>query len=71
MNKIWYKVTFLALLVFFYLIPVVGFAQDPGDPGDPGFDPDAPIDGGIGWLIAAGVGYGVKRFRNVKKVNND
>ena len=30
-------------------------------------DPDAPIDGGLGLLIAAGVGYGYKKFRNHNK----
>jgi hypothetical protein len=36
-----------------------------GTPGsyvpDNGGDPDAPIDGGIGFLIAAGIGYGLKK----------
>jgi len=29
--------------------------------------PSAPIDGGLGLLLAAGVGYGVKRFASAKK----
>jgi hypothetical protein len=28
---------------------------------DNGGDPDVPIDGGIGFLIAAGIGYGIKK----------
>lgn len=36
-----------------------------GTPGsyvpDNGGDPDAPIDGGVGLLIAAGIGYGLKK----------
>jgi hypothetical protein len=36
-----------------------------GNPGsyvpDNGGDPDAPIDGGVGLLIAAGIGYGLKK----------
>jgi hypothetical protein len=40
------------------------FAQDPGP--DPGGDPDAPIDGGIALLAAAGVAYGVKTLRKNK-----
>ena len=36
------------------------------DPGPP--DPnDAPIDGGVSLLIAAGAAYGVKKFRARKK----
>jgi hypothetical protein len=38
-----------------------------GTPGsyvpDNGGDPDAPIDGGIGFLVAAGIGYGLKKSR--------
>ncbi len=30
-------------------------------------DPDAPIDGGLGILVAAGVGYGIKKARDKKK----
>lgn len=33
---------------------------------DPGEDPDAPIDGGIGLLIAAGAAYGYKRYKKSK-----
>ena len=32
-----------------------------------GTDPDAPIDGGLSLLIAAGVGYGVKKVRDSRK----
>ena len=35
--------------------------------GAPGGDPDAPIDGGLSLLLAAGVGYGVKKYRDIKK----
>jgi len=34
---------------------------------DPGCGPDCPIDGGLSLLIAAGVGYGVKKYRDKKK----
>lgn len=37
-------------------------------PGDTGVtDPDAPIDGGVGLLVAAGIGYGYKKFRENNK----
>ena len=32
-----------------------------------GGDPDAPIDCGLSLLLAAGVGYGVKKYRDIKK----
>jgi hypothetical protein len=37
-------------------------------PGDPGNDPDAiPLDPGSWVLVAAGVGYGVKKWRDAKQ----
>ncbi len=30
-------------------------------------DPDAPIDGGVSLLVAAGVAYGAKQWRNARK----
>ncbi len=38
-----------------------------GDPGDPGEDPDLPIDTNILVLVAAVVGYGVKKWWDVKQ----
>jgi hypothetical protein len=42
-----------------------------GTPGsyvpDNGGDPDAPIDGGIGFLIAVGIGYGLKQKHKKSK----
>lgn len=34
---------------------------------DPGCGADCPIDGGLSFLLAAGVGYGVKRYREGRK----
>jgi hypothetical protein len=45
------------------------FAKAIGNPDDPGGDPDAPIDGGIGVLLAAGVVYGLRKIRNERKSN--
>ena len=39
----------------------------PNTPSDPGGTPSAPIDGGISILIAAGVGYGVKKVKERRK----
>ena len=54
---------FPALLVaILFFIPVTLFAQG---------DVDAPIDGGLSILIAAGVGYGVKKaLQNKKRQEN-
>ncbi len=48
----------------FLVCSISAMAQDPGP--DPGGDPDAPIDGGIAILAAAGVAYGVKTLRKKK-----
>ena len=39
----------------------------PDDPGDPGGDPDLPIDTNILVLVAAGVGYGLKKTYDFKQ----
>jgi hypothetical protein len=49
------------------LLPAISHAQI-----DPPPDPiDTPIDGGLSILLAAGVGYGVKKAYNKRKKNND
>jgi hypothetical protein len=53
------------LVVLFSILPNIANAQL----GDPGDDPDAPIDGGVSVLVAAGIGYGVKKMRDNKKKN--
>jgi hypothetical protein len=50
------------LFAAFSAFPVICNAQ-----GDPGDDPDAPIDGGVSILIAAGVGYGIKKANDQRK----
>jgi hypothetical protein len=54
----------LLAVVLICLLPSVVFAQDPGG------GPDAPIDGGLGLLLAAGVGYGVKKYRSRKQAGD-
>jgi hypothetical protein len=41
--------------------------------GDPGGDPDenAPFDGGISLLVAAGIGYAVKKGYDKRKRNKE
>ena len=53
---------FSALMtIAFFMIPALAVAQDPGG------GPDAPIDGGLSLLVAAGAAYGVKKYRDGKK----
>lgn len=61
-----YRILFVFGLV---LINNVLFAQQlPTDPpcGGP-FDPCVPIDGGVGFLISAGIIYGSKKMLDIKK----
>ena len=58
-------------IFFVFLLATKVFAQ-PGDPGG-GEDPDNPVPfHGIGWLLAAGGAYGVKKMLDKKsrKVDN-
>jgi len=48
-------------------LPLISRAQTP-PPNDP---VDAPIDGGLSLLLAAGVGYGVKKAYAKRKKTND
>jgi hypothetical protein len=52
----------LLLFFFFCLASVAVFAQPPidGDPGGGGVGA-IPVDGGLAFLLAAGVGYGAKK----------
>ncbi len=45
------------------LLPLLGLSQ----PGGPGGDPDIPIDAGIGFLIAAGAAFGIKKVYDFNK----
>ena len=61
----------LGVIIFsIFFIATNSFGQGPSDPGfpsDPGGDPDAPIDGGVGLLLVAGVLYGIKKVREERK----
>ena len=56
----------LAIIITCLVLPMISFAQLP-DPCDQG----CPIDGGLSLLIGAGVGYGVKKYREVKKAGRE
>lgn len=57
----------LAQLVFVILVLCVGapdlLAQTPPPPTLPGMPEQAPIDGGLGFLAAAGGAYALKKLR--------
>lgn len=54
-------------MLAFNLYPQFCSAQIGDPPEDPVGDPDAPIDGGVSLLIAAGVGYGLKKANDQRK----
>jgi hypothetical protein len=56
--------SFSVLILFLTCLPSLVHAQ--GDPGCDPLDPLCPIDGGLGFLLAAGVGYGIKKVHNKK-----
>ncbi|CAN5560187.1 hypothetical protein BH11BAC3_BH11BAC3_34820 [soil metagenome] len=51
-----------SLFLTISLLPSAAWAQT--NPADPMDDPDLPIDGGVSLLIAAGVGYGIKKYKD-------
>jgi len=69
MNKRLYIPVIIANLFLMVLLslPLTGHAQL----GDDFVDPDAPIpiDGGISILLAAGIGYGIKKANEHRKKN--
>ena len=64
-HKKGYRVLNYLLIAALNLFPVIAMAQDPGDPGG---DPDAPIDGGLLFLVVIGILYGIKRYYIWKKM---
>lgn len=53
----------LLMVLFFCFLSAASFAQTPL-PDDPGL---IPVDGGLAFLLAAGVGYGAKKAYDFKK----
>lgn len=50
------------MLIAFCCLPFLVHAQT-----DPGDCPTCPIDGGLSFLVIAGVGYGIKKIRDSRK----
>lgn len=59
------KIQTIFLVLLLSVFCQTAFAQGPG------FDDDTidqvPVDGGLSLLVAAGVGYGVKKLKDAKK----
>lgn len=77
-TKVYLFIGRLTLLLFTLSVNFVAFCQPPGGPppggqvpggtGPPCWDPECvPIDGGVGFLIAAGAVLGAKKIRDYKK----
>ena len=59
-----HRITMLIMACLMIAITTVG--QGPGGDDDLGNEPDAPVDGGISLLLAAGAVYGVRKIRRQK-----
>jgi len=65
------KHIYFLLIVLASVGPLIANAQG-GSPTDPPTDPvDTPIDGGLSILLAAGIGYGVKKSYDKRKKAKD
>ena len=58
------KILFAVCAIFF---PVLLMAQDPGGFDDDVTDNPVPFDGGVSILVAAGIGYGIKKARDTRR----
>ena len=54
----------LASLLLLLLFPLIMIAQGPPLPPPPPPPPGLPIDGGLLFLLIAGIVYGVKKLKN-------
>ncbi len=66
-KKLSFIVLINVLVVILCFMPGFSMAQVDPNPADPGGDPDLPIDGGVTVLVAAGIGYGIKKIRDERK----
>ncbi len=66
MKRFFFLFAGLVLLMIVMALPVVTLAQG-GDPGCDPLDPACPIDGGLGLLIAAGVGIAARKSYQYQK----
>lgn len=64
MNKTIFYIVLLLFTGIFTLVFAAGPPPPPPSGGPPCWPPPCsiPIDGGVGFLIAAGIGYGIKKI---------
>lgn len=66
------KVFSLLMVLCASALPMVTMALGgPGDPGCDPLDPACPIDGGLGILLAAGIGLGAKKAYEARKKKDE
>ncbi len=66
-----YKIASVLVVAFILASPMLALAGGPGFGGgvdDGGNTCSVPLDSGLSMLIAAGIGYGAKKFTKKKKV---
>ncbi len=69
-KKMKLRISYILVILFVIMCPLLTIAQGP--PGPPGGGVvDTPIDGGLSLLLAAGVGYGIKKYREQKRKGSD
>ena len=57
----------IVLIIAIIFLPQLVMAQIGGGGGGEGTgNPDVPIDGGLSLLVAAGIGYGIKKTRDAR-----
>lgn len=61
----WFLIPGLAMILLI-CIPVLVHAQT--DPNCDPLDPGCPIDGGVSILLAVGIGYGIKKVKEFRKI---
>jgi hypothetical protein len=64
----------MLIMVFALSLVSAGAFADEFEPGLPGGSleiDEAPIDGGLSLLVAAGVGYGAKKVKDMRKKNKE
>ncbi len=69
MNQVYKRVKVFVIICIAFC-PVLLFAQ-PGGFDDDVLDNPIPFDGGVSLLVAAGIGYGLKKAYDKKKMEKE